>query len=66
MTPKTLALEPRADLLTTDEVAARLKVHPKTVARLGIPHINIGSGKKKPRRRYRPADVDAWIAERGQ
>lgn len=56
----------RADLLTPQEVAARLKVHPKTVIRLGIPCIMVGTGKKRPRRRYRAEVVEAWIVERGQ
>lgn len=47
------------DLLTVDEVAARLKVHPKTVTRLPIPYTNVGT-RKKQIRRYHPDDVEAW------
>ena len=59
-------IDSRADLLTPQEVAARLKVHPKTVLRLPIPYTNVGTGTKRPRRRYRLEDVEAWIAERRQ
>lgn len=59
-------VEDSPDLLTVQDVAARLKVHPKTVIRLGIPYITVGTGKKRPRRRYRPEVIEAWIAERAR
>jgi excisionase family DNA binding protein len=46
-------------LLTRAEVAALLKVHVKTVARLTIPSVLLG----KRQRRYRLEDVERWIEE---
>jgi excisionase family DNA binding protein len=47
-------------LLTRDEVAALLKVHPKTVTRLPIPSVMLG----KRLRRWRRVDVDKFLEER--
>lgn len=48
------------ELLTRDEVAALLKVHPKTVTRLPIPSVPLG----RRLRRWRRQDVLRWIEER--
>ena len=53
-----------APLLTPKELAERLKMSPRTIARLGIPCIYMGTGRKKPRRRYRSEDVEAWLRNR--
>lgn len=47
-------------MLTRAEVAALLKVHPKTVTRLPIPSVSLG----KRLRRWRLDDVERWIRER--
>ena len=51
-----------ADLLTEREAAARLKIHPKTLAKLrrsgeGPPHLYVGD-----RVRYRAEQLETWIA----
>jgi hypothetical protein len=51
-------LHPEA-VLTAAEVAAWLRVHPKTVRQLPIPYLPIG----KRARRYEARDVLAFIAE---
>lgn len=51
-------------LLTPKEVAERLRMSPRTIARLGIPCIYIGTGRKKPRRRYRSEDLEKWLQNR--
>ena len=56
----------REQLLTTDQVAERLQVSPKTVRRLGIRSIAVGTGRKRPRVRYRLEDVEAWIQARAE
>ncbi len=48
------------DILTRDEVAARLKIKPRQVQRLGIPCINLG--RKTPR--YLWGDVLKELEER--
>jgi len=55
-----------ARLLTAEEVAARLQVSPKTVRRMPIPSVAVGTGRARPRRRYRWEDVEAWIRQRAE
>jgi len=55
-----LRIDPADALLTRAEVAALLKVHPKTVGRLPIPSVLL----RKRLRRWRRVDVDTWIKER--
>lgn len=50
-------------LLTAREVGEILRVSAKTVRRLPIPCVTVGTGRR-PRRVYRPADVERWITER--
>jgi phage terminase Nu1 subunit (DNA packaging protein) len=54
-----LALE---KLLTAAEVGEILRVSPKTVRRLPIKSVPVGRGKR-PRRAYRPTDVQRYIEE---
>lgn len=61
--PEALALE---RLLTAQEVAARLRVSPKTVRRMAIPSVRVGTGRARPRVRYRSEDVEAWIRARAE
>lgn len=49
-------------ILTTAEVAAWLRVHPRQVQRLGVPCLNLGHKTK----RYRAADVIAWLAKQAR
>lgn len=58
-----LALE---QLLTPQEVAEKLRMSPRTIARLGIPCVRVGTGRKRPRRRYRWEDVERWIQARSE
>lgn len=51
-------------LLTPQEVAAKLRMSPRTIARLGIPCVHVGTGRQRPRRRYRSEDVEAYIRTR--
>jgi hypothetical protein len=48
------------DLLTRHDVAAILRVHVRTVDRYDIPRLRLPGGHV----RYRPADVEAFLAER--
>jgi excisionase family DNA binding protein len=50
------ATAPPRPLLTIDGLAALLAVDRKTVYRLTIPYVVIGT-----RRRFRPEDVDAYL-----
>lgn len=56
------SLDRLPDLLTREDVAGILKVHPKTVSRLAIPSIALGKGRRA-RRRWRMADVERWMEE---
>ena len=56
MTPAGLAPE---TLLTRDEVAKWLKIHPRQVDRLGVPSIDLGRKTK----RYLVRDVLAWLEQ---
>ncbi len=47
---------PNVPLLTIDGLARLLSVDRKTVYRLPIPYVIVGT-----RRRFRPADVDAYL-----
>ena len=58
------AVQPIAPLLTPKEVAERLKMSPRTIARLGIPCVYVGAGRKRPRRRYRSEDLENWLRNR--
>jgi excisionase family DNA binding protein len=53
-------------LLTAKEVAARLKVHPRTVQRWtaeGLPALNVGIHRRADYR-YTWSEVVAWLRER--
>lgn len=52
-----------APLLTAAEVGALLRCSAKTVRRLPIPSVGVGTGRR-PRRMYRREDVQAWITKR--
>ena len=45
------------EIMTRDEVAAWLKVHPRQVGRLGVPSLDLGRKTK----RYLVRDVVAWL-----
>ena len=49
-------------LLTAAEVAEILRCSAKTVRRLPIVSVPVGTGRR-PRRMYRPEDVQAWITK---
>lgn len=55
-------------LLTVDEVARELRVHPHTVRMLlrtgRLPGMRIGVGSRNSAWRVRRADVEAWMEER--
>ena len=53
---KTTSVLPNEPLLTIDGLARLLSVDRKTVYRLPIPYVIVGT-----RRRFRPADVDAYL-----
>lgn len=46
-------------ILTRDEVARWLKVHPRQIERLRIPYLDLGHRT----RRYARADVVAWLEQ---
>ncbi len=54
-------------LLTPDEVAARLKVNPETVRRLCVsgrlPWVNVGTTETRPIRRVRAATLRAYMQD---
>ena len=52
--PEALTSKP---VLTTDEVAALLQVHPRQVQRLGVPAVKLGHKTV----RYRARDVALWL-----
>ena len=54
-----LRIDPADALLTRAEMAALLKVHPRTVGRLPIPSVLLG----KRLRRWRRVDVEQWLKE---
>jgi hypothetical protein len=45
------------EIVTRDQVAAWLKVHPRQVGRLGVPCLDLGRKTK----RYLVRDVAAWL-----
>jgi hypothetical protein len=49
-----------APILTPRECAALLKVNTATLRRLPVPYLPIGSGSRRPRRRYLRESVLAW------
>jgi len=51
------SLESQAQILTQQEVAAWLKIHPRQVQRLRIPCLNLGHKTK----RYLAEDVQDWL-----
>ena len=51
-------------LLTDKEVAAQLRIKPRSVVTLDLPFVRVGSGKGV--RRYRQKDVDAYVNLRVQ
>ena len=54
---------PRAHLLTTEEVATRLRVNPCTVRRWRLDDVGPRFLKVGNIYRYPAAELDAWIAE---
>jgi len=51
---------PNAPVLTPQEAAKLLRVSPATLLRLPVPHLTVGEGRKRPRRRYLRDSVLAW------
>jgi hypothetical protein len=50
------------DVLTREQVAAWLQVHPRQIERLGVPCLSLGVRTK----RYLRTDVEAWmVAKKG-
>ena len=61
MTPARLAPPPTPEgILTREEVAELLKVKPRQVERLGVPHLDLGRKTK----RYLLRDVLEWLEQR--
>lgn len=60
--------KPADDVLTTDEVAAMLKVHRETIRRYredhGLPGHNLSDSTSQPSWRYIRADVLDWLRSR--
>lgn len=54
-----LAADPLDRVLTPKEVAAWLKVRPRQLGVLGVPHLDWGHKTK----RYSAKDVQAWLDE---
>ncbi len=48
---------PPTAVLTTAQVAAWLQVHPRQIARMGVPPLKLGHKTV----RYRVRDVQAWL-----
>lgn len=64
MTAGVFSIDPALPrMLTAAEVGQILRVSAKTVRRLPIPSVAVGTGRR-PRRVYRPEDVQAWITKR--
>lgn len=61
-TPPLPDMREAARLLTAQEVATLLRVSAKTVRRLPIRAVPVGTGTR-PRWRYRLEDVERWIQE---
>lgn len=63
-----MARETLERLMTVAEVAELLSVQPSTVyewTRNGyIPHVRLGTGKKRPCVRFRKSVIAAWLQER--
>lgn len=63
--PREVCTEGLETLLTVEEVAARLRIHPKTVLRYvrsrsrPLPCVRLGG-----RLRFRASDVDRWLGGR--
>jgi hypothetical protein len=55
-----VSASPSDVLWTLEETAARLRVKKRQVQRLGVPAVRLGHRTL----RYRPADVERWLAER--
>lgn len=51
-----------SEIMTTEEVAAWLKVKPRQVGRLGIPQLDLGHRTK----RYLVQDVAGWLEAQRQ
>ncbi len=66
MADAAVLVQPLERLLTPQEVAAKLRMSPRTIARLGIPCVRVGTGRQRPRRRYRSEDVERWIKARSE
>ena len=60
----------REALLRANEVAEKLNVQTSTIyewARMNyIPHIHLGTGKKKPCIRFSVADIEKWLEDRAE
>lgn len=50
-------------LLTAAEAAKLLHVDVDTLRALPIPYVTIGTGKKRPHRRYRRATLERWAQQ---
>lgn len=65
VTPTVTPREPATDrVLTTAEAAKLLRISPDTLLDLDVPWIPIGTGKKKPHRRYLQSSVFEWCRRR--
>lgn len=57
-------LEERRAYLSVAQVAARIQMsetYVRDIPRADLPYVEFGHGLKLRRRRYRPADVDAYL-----
>ena len=65
VTPTVTPVSPAADrVLTTAEAARVLKISVDTLTALDVPWIAIGSGKRRPRRRYLESSIIEWCRRR--
>lgn len=65
VTPTVPPVAPVAErVLTTAEAARLLKVSPDTLLGLDVPFVAIGTGRKRPRRRYLESSVIEWFRRR--
>jgi len=57
-------------LAKADQIAEKLNVQTSTIyewARMDyIPHIRLGTGKKKPCLRFSVADIEKWLKDRAE
>ncbi len=63
------AKPPQNEILTRKECAARLRITPKTLSQMArdkknpLPSTVIGTGTKRPQRRFIWSAVEAWLKE---